>query len=212
MKVLNSLLMIVTLGASLVAAAQDYSFAVLKSGVKQDLEQLIDNPNNFVRENDHVFGGSMLYLKHTSSTANTFRQYGVANNHQHDSRNISSVADLISVGESFDSYFQCVQFVRALSNAGHTSKWKWSGAKLNSSMYLKWRIIAKFKSDGTYWQPGDSGAPGHVAIALGSNANGVYVIDQNWEGNGYSTYGKVAVHLIPWSEASKYSLLTIPKG
>ena len=49
-------------------------------------------------------------------------------------------------------------------------------------MYLNWRIIAKFKSNGKYWQSGDPTPYGHVALVIASNSNGVYVIDQNWEG------------------------------
>ena len=212
MKFINSALFILVMSFSWGAQAQDYSFAVLKPGVKSDLENLISNPNNFSRESDYVFGGSILYLKHTTSIANVLKKYGVVNSHTHDSNHISSLSDLISVGERGDTYYQCVQFIRALSTAEHTSHWQWSGANLNPSMYLKWRVIAKFKADGKYWQPGDKKPYGHVAIALGSNSNGVYVIDQNWEGTGTSDYGKVGVHLIPWTEASKYSLLTIPNS
>ncbi|RJE77680.1 hypothetical protein BGP78_01400 [Pseudoalteromonas sp. MSK9-3] len=211
MKLIKSLLFLFVIIQSQGLYAQDYKFATLKPGVKNDLESLISNSNNFSRETDHVFGGSILYLKYTNNIANIFKKYGSTSASKHDSRYITSLNDLISVGESFDTYFQCVQFIRALSDAEHTSHWRWSGAKLNSSMYLKWRVIAKFKSNGKYWQPGDSKPYGHVAIAIGSNSNGVYVIDQNWEGNGTADYGKVSVHLLPWHEAENYSLLTVPK-
>jgi hypothetical protein len=197
-----------TMILSLNAFSQDYEFAVLKSGVKQDLETLIGNANNFVSETDHNSNNNISYLKYTSNIAKIFKKYGVSNNISHDSDNISSLDELISVGESFDTYYQCVQFIRAISDADGTDKWKWSGAYLNQNMYLNWRIVAKFKSDGTYWQSGDPTPYGHVALVIASNSNGIYVIDQNWEGDGTLDYGKVAIHLIPWDEADEYALLT----
>ncbi len=75
-------------------------------------------------------------------------------------------------------------------------------------MFLDWQLIAKFKSDGYY----DGSVNGHVALAIASNSNGVYVMDQNWGGSRTADYGKVAIHLIPWSEAENYTLVTKPSN
>ncbi|MGB2110390.1 MAG: hypothetical protein ACPHY8_00140 [Patescibacteria group bacterium] len=208
---------------SLNVFSQEYTFITLKSGVKEDLENLISNPNNFENETEYVYGKSISYLKYTNTISNLFEKYGTVSDVSHDSisedgiSRISSTDTLISVGNnSFDpetqqEFFQCVQFIQAISNAGSAgNRWKSSGANLNKSMYLKWRIIAKAKPNGYYPRWYDN-FTGHVALAITSNDIGVYVIDQNWEGNRDSDYGKIGVHLIPWSEAENYSLMTIPK-
>lgn len=194
---------------SLNAFSQDYEFPVLKSGVKQDLENLISNPNNFVGGTDK-FGKSILYLKYNTGSVDVFSKYtNSAYIYDNISSDISYTEKLITVSPYNTNYNQCVQFAQAVSNAGSaTNIWKSSGEFLNTSMYLHWRLIAKFNSNGFY----DGSNGGHVALAIGSNSNGVYVIDQNWEGDHNSYYGKIAIHIIPWSTASEYSLVTKPKN
>lgn len=218
MNLVNKVLSLFLIIMSLNAYSQDYVFATLKPGVIQDLESLISDPNNFVNGTDKN-GKSIAYLKYTDEISKVFTDYSWVKTSNVASDDIDYQEELISVAEKHDyTYLQCVQFVRALSNAKGTNTWQSSGkigntnsAYLNRDMYLKWRIIAKFKTNGKYWQDGDPKPYGHVAIAIGSNSNGVYVIDQNWEGDGESFNGKVALHLIPWSEAKKYNLLSIPK-
>jgi hypothetical protein len=194
---------------SLNAFSQNYEYPVLKQGVKNDIENLIANQNNFVGGTTEG-GDSILYLKYNNNSINVFSKYTSTNYiYDYPSANINYSTPLITVSPYDTNYNQCVQFAQTISNAGQaTGIWKSDGNFINQSTYLHWKLIAKFKSNGYY----DGSSGGHVALAIGSNANGVYVIDQNWEGNSSSNYGKIAIHIIPWETAEEYSLLTKPSN
>jgi len=194
---------------SLNAFSQNYEYPVLKQGVKNDIENLIANQNNFVGGTT-ASGNSILYLKYNNNSINVFSKYTSTNYIFDDpSSDISYSTPLITVSPYEYGTYQCVQFAQVISNAGKANlTWKSDGNFIDRTTYLHWKLIAKFNSNGFY----DGLNGGHVALAIGSNANGVYVIDQNWEGNSSSNYGKIAIHIIPWETAEEYSLLTKPSN
>lgn len=199
MNVLHIVILVATLFATNLAYATNYKFPGFKSGAKADLESLFDNANNYVLYN------SKAYLKANQTVVNTLNTYGVVE--QTTLENPIGISEqLVSLKQTGASYYQCVQFVKALSDIGWTGGWH-KGVNLNKNMFIRWRFIAKFQSDGTY--NGSNG--GHVAIAVTSNSNGVVIIDQNYDGDDSSDYGKIAYHVIPWSSAVNYSLVEIPE-
>lgn len=206
--------------------AQDYILPELKTGVQDDITSLILDSSNFSSETEYVFGSSIKYLKYNTDSVNIFKKYGTVSNEiihpngYNDQPEISSNYDLLSVGNEAKSwsdghyieYFQCVQFAQAISNAGKaTNRWRESTQdnSLNINTDLSWRLIAKFSTDDGLYDGSDNG---HVALAIMSNEKGVYVIDQNWEGSRSADYGKIGIHIIPWSEANNYALVTIPSS
>ncbi len=210
---------------SLNAFSQDYEYPVLKPGVINDLNTIIANPDNFVVEADYYSSENIGYLKYNNYTTSVFSKYGTTSGEiyhpdgTYDQPNISSTEELLSLGNGtyayskgvYMEYFQCVQFAQAISNAGQaTNRWKEPDVNPNIDLNtdVSGKLIAKFGADGYY----NGSINGHVALALSSNENGVYVIDQNWEGSRTADYGKVGVHIIPWSEATNYGLVTIPSN
>lgn len=215
---------------SLNAFSQDYEYPVLKPGVINDLNTIIANPDNFVVEADYYSSENIGYLKYNNYTTSVFSKYGTTSGeiyhpkcNDYDQPYISSTGALLSVGngskaysgegecEVYIEYFQCVQFAQAISNAGQaTNRWKEPdiNPNIDQNTDVSGKLIAKFGANGYY----NGSINGHVALALSSNENGVYVIDQNWEGSSTADYGKVGVHIIPWSEATNYGLVTIPSS
>lgn len=195
--------------------SQDYEEPELKDGVKDDILTLISGMSDyFVVETEAHYGLPIVYLLYTDQTAGIFNQYGETSSHEHDSSYITSNDLLISIGnDSYwkgSIYYQCVQFVQAISDVGLAKYWLADSSTLDkdetNTSNIKWKIIAKFNSDGSY----DGTEGGHVALALSVTDNGVYVIDQNWEGDASADYGKTGIHLLPWSVAENYSVVTRP--
>jgi hypothetical protein len=215
---------------SLNAFSQGYEYPVLKAGVKNDIVTLIADSDNFVGETEYHFNENIAYLKHTNYTVSVFNKYGTTSGeiyhpkcYNYDQPYISSTEELLSVGNGskaysgegecqvYIEYFQCVQFAQAISNAGTaTGRWKEpeGDPNIDQNTDVSWKLIAKFGPDGYY----NGSINGHVALAIGSNYKGVYVIDQNWEGSRTADYGKIGIHIIPWSEATNYGLVTIPSN
>lgn len=209
MKILKILLITFTYLCSLSSLAGDYSYAQLKPGAKDDLMGLIENHNNFFTSTEKHFNLPIAYLRYNQSIDSVLQKYGPTSDINQPGDTLykinGSYIPRMSLGSYGENYYQCVQFVKAVSDAGSGRYWK-AGDDLQEGMYLFWRVIAKFLPDGTY----DGTRGGHVAIAVAANSSGVYILDQNWEGNYNWDYGKIGLHLIPWSEAEKYSLVTKP--
>jgi hypothetical protein len=106
------------------------------------------------------------------------------------------------------AYYQCVGFVKAITDMGttyqsRTANWDPLERLSPNNLPPQFTAIATFK-DST----GDSKANlyvGHVAIFWGANSSGIWVIDQNWSDNtaGIDPVGSIAFHFIPFDESHK---------
>lgn len=70
---------------------------------------------------------------------------------------------------------QCVAFVQAAAQTGHTSGWK-KGEQVQGAVLTPGTAIATFSADGKY--ENNTSGKSHAAIYMGQDANGVKVYDQ----------------------------------
>lgn len=103
-------------------------------------------------------------------------------------------------GASYDYIGQCVSFIRAVTNAGHTGLWYGTEKVSKNKSLPQYTPIATLTGEKRNGKPrykGDDGKS-HVAIYLKHHGNGILVIDQNFYLN-----GKLNVHYIPFSGSNQ---------
>jgi len=92
-----------------------------------------------------------------------------------------------------DNTYQCVAFIKAVSNlfgTRTTSDWK-RGNKVSSNT-AKYTIVATFNGFNNSYL-------GHVGIFMGTYPGGIVLVDQNYLSN-----GAIAQHRIPWGTAGVF--------
>lgn len=139
--------------------------------------------NNF--ETTTINGNLGYKFLYTSETEKKFSQFGSI---QYEPGGYISLANTTEE-EAFG--YQCVGFVKAVSNLKHTLTKEWI-RDLDITPFTmpdKGHVIATFGSDDKYNH-------GHVAIVISVHSDGVYVIYQNTDGTGANPVGKVYIRKI----------------
>lgn len=177
-------------------------FATEKASLDTDfnaaLTRLVRHSYNL---NQTVIQGRTAYrFWFTTETDDEFDNFGTTDEDQY---GFISVAPQAELNAGFG--YQCVGFVKSATDLGSTSTWVEGDSVTSFNLPERGDVIATFDSNGDY-------DFGHVAIVLGTNANYVYVIDQNWEGTGANPVGRVIIHAIPFNgtglgDADSYSIV-----
>jgi|GEM_PF-1333973 len=112
------------------------------------------------------------------------------------------IIPIVSLGSK-----QCVAVVQLLSNAKHTSKWRAKiGDKLHPNMNFQTPFVAatlKGGEDSHGLKYSNSSTKSHVGIVFQYNTNGVWILEQNWEGTGSHPVGRLAMRYMMYSSNSQ---------
>lgn len=209
---------------------------VLQSIIGTDLNQAVINLNYM--ESKLINGKEGGVFLYNVENINSFEKFG---DYTRSCWGISfsncSSGKYFSIADSGDVNagigYQCVGFVKSITNLSTTYKNYQSTSYWTPGEYLKDKIvfsgplkpgenrvkispytpIATFNVNGKYW--------GHVAIFIGVSPDykGIYVIDQNWTDTtgGIKFVGTLSLHYIPFlnksgvstSDASDYRILKV---
>jgi len=191
----------------------------VKSSFKNKIPQMFFQLNNDdMREYFRIFDRMAIRLTWRDKygdrgmKAKSFlKEYGVVARTHWGERIDDTTGKYVSVASQAEvdyAYYQCVGFVKAVTNMGsryisRTSNWVPLSRLSPNNLPPKYTPIATFKDT-----TGDGNANryvGHVAIFYSGNSEGIWVIDQNWSdtSGGYDPVGSIAFHFIPFNENIK---------
>lgn len=107
--------------------------------------------------------------------------------------NSSYLSFTTNVDYDFNPSYQCVGFIKVATSVQKSagSYWyKFNESNISESNRPKpYSVIATFNEKNEY--------EGHTALVLGSNNEGVFVVDQNWHSD-----GEILFHFIPYGNES----------
>jgi hypothetical protein len=167
---------------SLISISSYVEQAKVKYEFLQALAQVGKDSNNF--ETTTINGYTGHKFLYTQETVEQFGNFGEIQSEPNGYISLAKPGEIPRFG------YQCVGFVKAVSNLKYTSTGDWE-VNLGITPFTmpnKGDIIATFLNNGDYY--------GHVAIVISVHSDGVYVIDQNSDGTGDVPVGKVYIRKI----------------
>ncbi len=161
------------------------------------LNNVVGDSNNLEIDTIQNYPAWRLLYNNSNSGISTF---GTTDNGNYGYISLSADIDLAA-----NFGYQCVGFVKAITNLGSTSTWIEGNQVSRFNLPNRGDVIATFDENGDY-------DFGHVAVVLSASNTHIYVIDQNWEGTGETPVGRVIIHAISFdgtgnADADNYSIV-----
>lgn len=156
--------------------------AAMKTTFNAALNSVLANPDNILQTTINSSNAWKFWYNDSNSEFSAFGDT------EEDSSGFISLAkheEVLAYG------YQCVGFVKAVTNLNNTTTSQWipGNTVTTTNLPVRGDVIAIFDGTGHY------NYAGHVAVVLSANTSYVYVIDQNWD----LGYGRVVIHTIPFN-------------
>ncbi|MDP2090395.1 MAG: BPSL0067 family protein [Candidatus Gracilibacteria bacterium] len=158
--------------------------AKMKSTFNTALNKIFKDKNNL----ETVIIQNNLARKLLYKNSNEYiKQFGVT-----EKNDIGHISLTNKVDYDYGYKNQCVGFVKAVTDLGTTSTWIKGEQVTDTKLPARGDVIATFGANGKYNNK-------HVAIVLSTSKTHIYVIDQNWEGTGNNSVGRIIVHALKFT-------------
>ncbi|MDD2871645.1 MAG: BPSL0067 family protein [Candidatus Gracilibacteria bacterium] len=156
--------------------------AVMKTTFNAALNSVLSNPDNILQTTENGMNAWKFWYNDSNSEFSAFGDTY---------EDFDGYISLAKPTEVSANGYQCVGFVKEVTNLYNTStgQWRPGNAVTTTNLPSRGDVIATFNGQ-SY--------SGHVAIVLSATSSYVYVIDQNWDiGN-----GRIYIHALKFSGTS----------